>query len=518
MKILTAEQMQAVDRRTIDEIGIPGTVLMENAGRGVAEEILRRFATVDSPRALVLAGKGNNGGDGYVVARHLLNRGWRVATLVLAERGAVRGDAEVNLAALEKCGGEVACVSDDAALVKWLDAGDEFTVLVDALFGTGLTKPVGGIYQQAITWLNEQAAPVVAVDIPSGVDASTGRILGLAVKATVTVTFAFAKIGQVSYPGAGKVGELVTVDIGVPAVVAGQVEADHLLIDAGQARLLLPARRLDGHKGTFGHLLVVAGSTGKSGAAVMAAESGLRGGAGLVTLACPQSVQPVIASRLREVMTAPVPGVKGEFSLQALDPLLALTDGKQALAVGPGIGLGAETGAMVRHLVQTSSPPVVIDADGLNALCDHLDVLESQAGRAIVLTPHPGEMSRLTGLPVADIQGNRFQVARDFAMRHGVVLVLKGARTLTAAPDGRVNVNNSGHPGLASGGMGDILTGLIASLLAQGMGAFDAASLGVFLHGLAADRLLGSFGDAGLLASDVMYELPAARRALAREV
>jgi NAD(P)H-hydrate epimerase len=392
------------------------------------------------------------------------------------------------------------------------------TVLVDALFGTGLAKPVEGLYRQAIAWLNQQAGPVVAVDIPSGVDASNGRILGTAVKAALTVTFAFAKVGQVSYPGAGMVGELVIVDIGIPGAVAGRLCPDHLLIDVEQGRRLLPKRQCDGHKGTFGHLLVVAGSTGKSGAAVMAAESGLRGGAGLVTLACPQSVQPVIASQLREVMTEPVPDIRGELCLQSLDALLAQAEGKQALAVGPGLGLGEEAGAVVRSLVEDSSLPMVIDADGLNALGGHLQCLGCRSDRALVLTPHPGEMSRLTGLPVADIQANRFNMAREFAVRHGVVLVLKGARTLTAAPDGRVNVNGSGHPGLASGGMGDVLTGLIGSLLAQGLPAYDAATLGVFLHGLAADRLLNSFGDAGLLATDLMCELPAARRALAREV
>jgi hydroxyethylthiazole kinase-like uncharacterized protein yjeF len=518
MKILTAVQMQEVDRRTIYGIGIPGTVLMENAGRGVAEEIMRRFAAASSPRAVILAGKGNNGGDGYVVARHLMNQGWAVQTLILAERTAITGDAAVNLAALEMCGGEVACASDAETLERLLATAGDATVLVDALFGTGLAKPVEGLYLQAIAWLNQQIRPVVAVDIPSGVDASTGQILGTAVRATLTVSFAFAKVGQVSYPGAGMVGELITVDIGIPTAVTGEVPAEHRLIDAEEGHRLLPVRSRDGHKGVFGHLLVVAGSTGKCGAAVMAAESGLRGGAGLVTLACPQSVQPTIATRLTEVMTAPLAASNGELSLQALDALLALAEGKQALALGPGLGLGEETGALVRRLVQESTLPVVVDADGLNALCGHLQILAGHVDRPLVLTPHPGEMSRLTGLSTDQIQADRFNIARDFAVHHRVVLVLKGARTLTASPDGRVNVNSSGHPGLASGGMGDVLTGLIGSLLAQGLAAHDAATLGVYLHGLAADRLLGSFGDAGLLATDVMYELPAARRALVREV
>lgn len=518
MKALTAAQMREVDRRTIDEIGIPGVVLMENAGRGVAEEIIQRFSPTCAACALILAGKGNNGGDGYVIARHLMNKGWDVKTLVLAEREAIKGDAAVNLFALEKCGGQIDFVSDNDTLKTSFSAINKITVLVDALFGTGLTKPAQGLYLQAIEWLNRQTSPVVAVDISSGVDASTGQLLGTAVNADLTVSFAFAKIGQVSYPGAGLAGELVVVDIGVPEQVAEQTSADCLLIDAAEGKLLLPVRSQNGHKGTFGHLLVVAGSTGKGGAAVMAAESGLRGGAGLVTLACPQSAQPILASQLTEVMTVPLVDFKGELSLQALDDLQALTEGKQALAIGPGLGLGEEVGGLIRRIVQDSDLPMVIDADGLTALCGHMHVFERQTERQLVLTPHPGEMARLTGLSIAEVQADRFTVARDFAVRHRVVLILKGARTLIASPDGRVHVNSSGHAGLASGGMGDVLTGLVGSFLAQGLAALDAATLGVYLHGLAADRLLSTFGDAGLLATDVMCELPAARQALAMEV
>jgi NAD(P)H-hydrate epimerase len=517
MRVLTAAQMQAVDRQTIDEIGIPGVVLMENAGRGVADEIVQRFVSSDSPRALIMAGKGNNGGDGYVIARHLQDHGWHVQVLVLAERDAIKGDAAVNLKALENCQGQVAFVANEEALIEALAGVGELTVLVDALFGTGLMKPVQGINLKAIEWLNQQSSPVVAVDIPSGVDASNGRVMGTAVDATLTVSFAFIKIGQVSYPGAGLVGDLVVTNIGIPAQVSRQISSDCFLVDADQARRLLPVRSIDGHKGTFGHLLVVAGSAGKCGAAVMAAGSGLRAGAGLVTLACPQSIQPGIASRLTEVMTAPFSDFRGEANLNALGHLLSLAEGKQALAVGPGLGLGKEAADLVRRLIEDSDLPIVVDADGLSALCGHINVIQGQSGRQMVLTPHPGEMARLTGLSVEKIQADRFRVSRDFAMQNGVVLVLKGARTLIASPDGQVCINTTGHAGLASGGMGDVLTGLIGSLIAQGLTAFDAATLGVYLHGLAADRLRPRFGDAGLLATDVMREIPAARQALAKE-
>ena len=516
MKLLTAAQMQEVDRQAIQDIGIPGVVLMENAGRGMAEQILESFPALKPGPVLVLAGKGNNGGDGYVIARHLIEAGWQVTTLVLAEREAIQGDAAVNLNVLEACGGRVLFAADDASLEQVLAQQNSARLLVDALFGTGLTKPVSGRYAAAIRWMNHSPAAVAAVDIPSGIDASTGRILGQSVSADLTATFAFPKIGQVSYPGAGFVGELVVVDIGIPANVASQVTDDALLVTWQVAKTLLPLRPQDGHKGTFGHLLVAAGSVGKSGAAVMTAEAALRGGCGLATLACPAEIQPVIASRLTEVMSAPLADADGEVSLESLSALQSLLEEKQALAVGPGFGLGAEASEVVRRLVADCPLPMVVDADGLTALVGHLELLtERQA--PLVLTPHPGEMARLAQLPVSTIQEDRVAVARDFAIRHGVVLVLKGARTVIALPDGRIRINASGNAGMASGGMGDVLTGLIGSLLAQGLEAGQAATLAVFLHGYAADRLAELYGDAGLLAGDLITELPAARQALNRE-
>ncbi len=517
MKVLAAEQMQAVDRRAIDEIGIPGVVLMENAGRAVAEEIVSRYSSHGPQRAVVLAGKGNNGGDGYVISRHLLDHDWDVLTLVFAESKAIAGDAATHLKALNNCGGRVVHVTAEEEFDAALDEAEDFTVVVDALFGTGLAMPLQGLLLEVVGWMNCQLCPVVAVDIPSGVNGSSGQIMGDAVNADLTVTFAFPKIGQVTFPGARHVGELVVADIGIPKQLMYETVADCLLVDDNEARQRLPLRSRDGHKGTFGHLLVLAGSTGKCGAAVMTAESGLRGGAGLVTLACPENVQATVAAKVTEVMTAPLVALRGEISMQALQDVQSLVEGKRAMALGPGLGLGEEVSSLVRRIVQDVALPMVIDADALSALGGHLHVLGRPGGLELVLTPHPGEMSRLTGLPIAEIQANRFNVARDFAVQHKVVLVLKGARTLIASPDGTVLVNTTGHAGMASGGMGDVLTGVIGGLLAQGLNAKDAATLGVFLHGMAADRLYDTFGDAGLLASDVMYELPAARLALAEE-
>lgn len=517
MRVLTTSQMQELDRQTIEEIGIPGVVLMENAGRGMTDHLLRKFSHLKPGPALILAGKGNNGGDGYVIAHHLMEAKWQVRTVVLAERSSIRGDARINLDVLEACGGDITFTPDLAALEGTLAALPTCGLLVDALFGTGLSKPATGHYAAAIDWINRSSAAVAAVDIPSGIDASTGQILGTCVAADLTATFAFPKIGQVSYPGAGCVGELVVVDIGIPGKVHEQVGDDCLLVTAAVAHSLLPARPVDGHKGTFGHLLVMAGSIGKTGAAAMTSEAALRAGCGLVTLACPAEVQPVLAGKLTEVMSAPLPDTDGAANMLALPVLTDLLVGKQALALGPGMGLGPETTELVRRLVSDCSLPLVLDADGLTALAGHLDVLQQRGSAATILTPHPGEMARLAEIPVEAVQANRVVVARDFATRHGVVVVLKGARTVTALPDGRVRINDSGHAGMASGGMGDVLTGLAGSLLAQGLEAGSAAVLAVYLHGYAADLLAAKYGNAGLLASDLLAELPAARQALTRE-
>lgn len=512
MKVLTAQQMQQVDQQTIREVGIPGVVLMENAGRQVAERIMAHYPDRLARGTLVVAGRGNNGGDGYVIARHLLNRGWPVQVLLLAaDRHQIQGDAAIQLKAFEQCGGQLLLCDKSEVFTGELLADCGRGVLVDALFGTGLSKSIGGLYAEAIAWMNQRSEPVVAVDIPSGINASTGQILGCCVEADLTVTFAFAKVGLVSYPGAGHVGELQVVDIGIPPRVGDAVLAETWLVDAAEAASLLPDRPADGHKGSFGHLLVVAGSRGKSGAAAMAAESALRGGAGLVTLACPAAIQAVVAGQLFEVMTVPLPDQGGELSHQALPQLLDLEAGKQALALGPGLGLGEECLSTVRRLIEVCRLPMVIDADALTALAGRMDLLQHRIGQHTVLTPHPGEMARLTGLSVAEIQSNRVTVAREFAVQHGLTLILKGARTLTATATGQVFVNQSGHAGLASGGMGDVLTGLVGSLLAQGLPAATAAPLAVYLHGAAAERLRPVFGDAGLLATDLMRELPATR-------
>lgn len=516
MNLLTAAQMREYDRRAIEEIGLPGALLMENAGRAAAAALQRSFGDCFPGPLLVLAGKGNNGGDGYVVARTLLAAGWQVRTLVLANADAIAADAALHLQLLQRCGGAVAFAASEQEFNLLLGQYDA-RLIVDALLGTGLTSEVQGLYARAIDWINGSNIPVLALDIPSGVDASHGRILGRAVQASATVSFASAKLGQVLYPGAGCCGRLEVVDIGLPPAAPLPAGERHTLVDAKVAAALLPPRPAAGHKGTFGHLLVVGGCRGKSGALALSAAGGLRSGAGLVTAAGPASLQPVLAQQLLEAMTEPLAEVDGHLSLQALLALQQLWQDKAALALGPGLGQSEEARALARRLVVDCPLPLVLDADGLNALGPEPGLLLERAALETVLTPHPGEMSRLCGLTIAEIEADRVAIARSFARRYQVVLVLKGARSLIATPQGEIFVNASGNPGLASGGTGDVLTGLIAGLLAQGMAAADAAVLGVYLHGLAAERLSRQQGVAGLAASDLARELPAARHELSQQ-
>lgn len=514
MKLISAERMQQADQQAIEQYGIPGAVLMENAGRAATEEFCKEFRDLFPGPVLVLAGKGNNGGDGYVMARGLLERGWQVRTLILAEAGSVRGDAGLMLDILERLGGDVRHVDDcDSLTQEFLDARPK--LVIDALLGTGLSSTVRGLYADAIDLINGSGASVMAVDIPSGVDGSNGRILGSAVDADLTVTFDHAKIGHGSWPGAAKVGQLKVVEIGIPGVCHEADSPECRLLDAVDAARLLPPRPTDGHKGTFGHLLVMAGSTGKTGAATLSGDAAVRSGCGLVTVACPASVHDILELKLTEAMTVPLlEAEEGSFAEASWAELQSLLETRQALAIGPGIGQSEELGRLVRRVLTECRLPVVADADALNALAGHAEVLFEREDGATVLTPHPGEMARLTGLSIAEIEADRFRIAREFAGEFGVVLVLKGVRTLIAAPDGRVAINGSGNVGLASGGSGDVLTGLIGGFLAQGMDAFDAAGLSCFLQGMAADRLAERQGCAGLKAGDLLAEIPVARNQL----
>lgn len=503
MKVATASQMQNLDRRAIQEFGIPGIVLMENAGRATAEAIVRHFPDCGTRKVIVFAGPGNNGGDGFVIGRHLLNRGVEVTALLLSSRDKVSGDARINLELYEKLR-PLQEVHDFEALERYHDEVGRAGVLVDAMFGTGLKSEVTGFYREVIELLNRLPTPVVAVDIPSGLDATTGKVLGVAVKAELTVTFGLPKLGLVLAPGSDLAGTLEVADISIPRFLVEEEQITVDLLEASELFSLLKPRRSDAHKGHYGHVLVIAGSVGKTGAAAMTSESALRIGAGLVTAAIPASLNPIMEVKLTEVMTEPLPEtVAQSLSTSAWPRIRHLMEGKKVIAVGPGISTHPETVALVRQIVAGSTVPLVIDADGVNAVAEAPQVLK-EAQAPVVLTPHPGEMARLAHCSIAEVQANRLETAQEFARRYGVGVVLKGARTIIADPAGQAFINPTGNPGLASGGTGDVLTGMIAGLASQGLSLTDASRLGVFLHGMIADRVAASIGEMGLTAMDLV--------------
>ena len=515
MRLCSASEVMALDRHAIDQLGIPGVVLMENAGRACSDLFVQIFGNYSPGSVLVVAGQGNNGGDGYVMARILAERGWRVTTLVLGLESTISGDARVMLNVIRNLGLPLSFIEDALTLKKhFVDAAP--THIIDAIFGTGLNSDVRGLQAEAISLINTSAAPVFAVDIPSGVDGSTGRICGVAVQADLTATFDHAKIGHGSQPGAVYAGDLNVVDIGIPLTGREEFSSNVFLLDEIEVEPLLPNRSAVGHKGSFGHLLVLAGSPGKTGAAALAGNAAVRSGCGLVTVGTSAIVHDIIEMKLTEAMSYPLMDQGGLISLQAQQQIEQLLINRQALAIGPGLGVSAELGELIKWLVTSVPLPMIIDADGLNLLAGQLEALQWRSKQPLILTPHPGEMARLAGLTVSDVEANRFEIARNFATKYGVILLLKGARTVIAAPDGRVNINSTGNDGLASGGSGDVLTGLIGGLLAQGMDGFSAATLGAWLHGRAAELVADYQGTAGMAASDLLSQLPIARHELVK--
>ncbi len=505
MKIVTAKQMKRIDRRAIREFGIPGVALMENAASGVMNEMERFFDGLAGTRVAVLCGKGNNGGDGLALARRLRSRGVPVRVALLSPAAAVSGEAKVNLSALQRT--DVELIPNASArsldeLISWSD------IVVDALLGVGLSSPLKGSYAAAVEKMNSSGRPIVSIDIPTGIDADTGGVLGNAVRADLTVTMALLKRGLVLSAGAAHAGVVRVVDIGIPAEAVEKENVTLTLLDRASAWGLLHPRDRDSHKGDFGHLMVIAGSLGKAGAAVMAAKGALRTGAGLVTVATPNSVVPIVQQALFEAMCIPAAeSIDGTLGVGAETELLRAGAKMTACAIGPGLSTHPETVTAVRNLVPRLPVPLVIDADGLNALAGSLDILKKAAG-PVIMTPHPGEMARLLGIPASQVQQDRIGAASGFARRYNVTLVLKGAGTVVASPRGPVFINSSGNPGMATGGTGDVLTGMIGSLLAQGYPAEQAACLGVYLHGVAGDLAAEEKGEQGMIAGDLIERIP----------
>jgi NAD(P)H-hydrate epimerase len=506
MKLVTAEQMRGLDNAAINNFKIASLDLMENAGRRTVEVMLAKYGNPQGKKAVIFVGPGNNGGDGLVIARLLAARMAQPTVFLLVPADTLKGDAAVNYSRLLEFPVKIIKVSTAAGLHEAPALLTECWAVVDAMFGTGLTRDVSGIFTEAIDLINSAPCPVVAVDITSGLSADSGKILGSCVQADITVTFGQAKIGQVIYPGRDYTGFLAVVDIGIPekAVAEADIHVELLGKEVGK---WLPSRLPAAHKGTYGHLLVMAGSTGKTGAALLCGLGGLRSGTGLVSLCIPYDLNHILETSLWEAMTIPLQSAaQGILSIEDYRVIQDALNNKQALAIGPGIGIAEETGDLMVKLYSEVEIPMLIDADGLNILASDTNLLKNATGPRI-LTPHPGEMSRLTGLSSKQIQENRLEVTRDFATKHNVYVVLKGADTLVCDPEGNLAINPTGNPGMASGGMGDVLTGVIGGLLAQGLSPWQASCLGVYSHGLAADRLAEETR-AGFLASEVANELP----------
>lgn len=500
--------MQATDRCAIEEFGIPGMILMENAGRGCVETLKRRFPDIAAQKIVVFAGKGNNGGDGFVMARHLLNMGTDVCVFLLGKISELKADAQTNAGIAQKIGIEINEI--DTGNFKSFDHRLRHSdLIIDAIFGTGLSKPATGFYAEVIEKINSLKKFVVAVDIPSGVDSDSGCLTGPHVEADLTLALAFLKQSHATFPSAGAMGDIEVIDIGIPqqAIVANSPGVE--MVEPEDIALLFPERSRDAHKGDYGHVLVIAGSLGKGGAAGLTGLGALRSGCGLVTLALPESCQKAVEFSPLEVMTVALPETEnGTLSIRAKDLLVEHLQGKSVVAVGPGISTDPDTIDLLKEFLPLVKIPLVLDADAVNCLAELGDLRAINNSDAI-LTPHPKEMSRISGVTTAEIQANRIESAARFARDNSCTLVLKGARTLTAFSDGSVAVNPTGNPGMATAGSGDVLTGIIAGLIAQGLKTRSAVIAGVYLHGLAGDIYAQEKGtETSLVAGDLLDNLP----------
>jgi NAD(P)H-hydrate epimerase len=515
MKILSAAQMKEVDRKTIEEIGLPGAVLMENAGLQVTSVLRDELGVRAGKKVVVVAGKGNNGGDGLVVARHLFNQKVDCKVLLMGAKEEVRGDAALNLRVAEKIGVPIIEIKDPVSWEKYRKLLRESPIIVDALLGTGLSSPLEGFYAQVVEDINASRATVVAVDVPSGLSSDTFEIIGPCVQADITVTMGAPKVCHIFPPAEDKVGELIIADISIPSFLLDNPQFSLELVELESLVPYFLPRKKDTHKGTYGHLLIIAGSYGKTGAAAMSGRAALKMGAGLVTVATAESCLPIIARTVPELMTEPLPETEARtIGKEAVERVLELLSGKDALLLGPGLSTHPSTSAFVLNILKElkgEKIKVIIDADGLNIIASHREILNSLPEETI-LTPHPGEFSRLTGLPTAEVLKRRLEVVPEFASRYNLYLIFKGYRTLVASPEGRLLVNPTGNPGMATGGAGDVLSGLLAAEVMQVKDLLQAAVNAVFIHGLSGDLAAEKIGEKSLTATDLIKFLPEAMR------
>ncbi|MCK5312411.1 MAG: NAD(P)H-hydrate dehydratase [Desulfobacteraceae bacterium] len=513
MYLVTADEMQNMDRDTIESFGIPGRTLMESAGRGAYTMLVQTFPNISSKTVGIIAGRGNNGGDAFVVARYLMEKNIHTNIFLLCSKKKISGDAKANFELVQKLiknnnNSSITEIIDENTLQKYKSKLLHHDIFVDGIFGTGLNSDVRGIFKDIIAMVNKSKSLVFSIDIPSGLSADTGKPCGIAINASATATFAHPKPGHILHPGDKHTGELEVVDIGIPGYITEKFNPKLNLLEEKDIKLLFPERDSESHKGHFGHVLILAGSPGKTGAAALASNAAMRCGTGLVTLGIPQSLNTSVEPQVTEAMTYPLPdNGKGILTESAFEKIIEIAKDKDAIAIGPGIGTDKRTKTLLEKLIKVLDIPMIMDADSLNLIAENPQILKNTKSD-IILTPHPGEMARLASTSTQEIQDNRLESARTFSDEFGITLVLKGANTIISLADKKAYICPAGNPGMASGGMGDVLTGMIAGFKAQGFSSENAAIAGVFIHGLCGDMLADSMGGFGFLASDMVKVIP----------
>ena len=506
LTVVTAEQMKVMDRWAIEKMGIPGVVLMENAGTAIVRRLQEFLPDLSSKKVIIFCGKGNNGGDGFVIARHLTQLGANTTVLLAGTLADLKGDAKTSSISAKNL--EIPIQELNADNIDSFDHKLRHAdIVVDALFGTGLSKPVTGFMETVINKINRHEKYTISVDINSGIDSDSGTLIGPHVLSDITFALASMKKSHLLHPAAGAMKKVEVLDIGVPARYDKDIQT-HLL-EEKDIKSIFQSRQPDAHKGNYGHVLILAGSKGNTGAAGLTALAALRSGCGLCTLALPETCQKAFELNPMEVMTVPLPETpSGSLSIKAKEPILKLIEGKAIVALGPGLSTDPETVDLIGELLPLIQIPLILDADAINALENNINWLENI--NTAVLTPHPKEMSRLTKLSTQEIQENRINVTTQFAKKHSLILLLKGAPSLIGTPDGKVYINSTGNPGMATGGSGDVLTGIIAGLAAQNISLKNASLAGAYIHGYTGDLFSESESQTSLIAGDLLRNLPEA--------
>lgn len=509
MKVVTNQEIREIDRKSIEEYGIPGLVLMENAGSRIFQNLKNIYPDLKLKKIIIFAGPGNNGGDGFVVARHLYNYGTRVKVFTLSPFNKIKGKARVNLDIIDKMGIRLIGI-ESGKLEEVQETIRGSDLVIDAILGTGLQGKVTGLKAKIIELINHANKEVIAIDVPSGLNVDTGKFEGPCVKATYTITLALPKIGLLFYPGAGYTGKIIVEDIGIPTNLLKSKNLKINMITKEIIKSLLPLRLTYAHKGSFGKVLMLAGSVGMTGAAFLASEAAIRSGAGVVVLGIPQSLNPIMELKLTEVITLPLAETKYQsLNEKAEEDIFKLMRDFSVMGIGPGISRQLETQRLVRKIIEKSTIPLVVDADAIYALGKDPMILR-KTKTPVVITPHPGEMVKLINKDINYILDNQLDITREVAQEFGVVVVLKGARTVIADDKGEVYINVGDNSGMATGGSGDVLTGIISSLIAQGMKTFPAAVAGVYIHSLAGNLARDIKGERGMIAGDILSQVPQA--------